>query len=122
MAAPFERRATQRERKSARRLSWHLWGGALRIFLFERLTVDDEFAALVRAGRPESHAALFGDDLDDLTARRDRVAGVHRFEETQRLRQRDPAGFLQQHPLVVRFAAAPPERGGGGVTVVELKD
>jgi DNA mismatch repair protein MutS2 len=32
------------------------------------------------------------------------------------------AGFLQQHPLVVKFAAAPPEQGGGGVTVVELKE
>jgi DNA mismatch repair protein MutS2 len=32
------------------------------------------------------------------------------------------AGFLQQHPLVARFAAASPDQGGGGVTVVELKD
>jgi DNA mismatch repair protein MutS2 len=32
------------------------------------------------------------------------------------------AGFLQQHPLVARFATAPPEKGGGGVTVVELKE
>lgn len=32
------------------------------------------------------------------------------------------AGFLQQHPLVASFAAAPPAQGGGGVTVVELKD
>ncbi len=32
------------------------------------------------------------------------------------------ADFLQQHPLVARFDAAPPEQGGGGVTVVELKD
>jgi DNA mismatch repair protein MutS2 len=32
------------------------------------------------------------------------------------------SGFLQQHPLVARFQAAPPEQGGGGVTVVELKD
>jgi DNA mismatch repair protein MutS2 len=32
------------------------------------------------------------------------------------------AGFLQQHPLVAHVAAAPPEQGGGGVTVVELKD
>jgi len=31
-------------------------------------------------------------------------------------------GFLQQHPLVARFASAPPEQGGGGVTVVELKE
>ena len=30
-------------------------------------------------------------------------------------------GFLQQHPLVARFATAPPEQGGGGVTVVELE-
>jgi DNA mismatch repair protein MutS2 len=32
------------------------------------------------------------------------------------------SGFLEQHPLVARFATAPPEQGGGGVTVVELKD
>jgi DNA mismatch repair protein MutS2 len=32
------------------------------------------------------------------------------------------AGFLQQHPLVAKVAAAPPDQGGGGVTVVELKD
>ena len=31
-------------------------------------------------------------------------------------------GFLQQHPLVARFGAAPPAQGGGGVTVVELKE
>jgi len=32
------------------------------------------------------------------------------------------AGFLQEHPLVARFATAPPDQGGGGVTVVELKE
>jgi len=32
------------------------------------------------------------------------------------------AGFLQQHPLVARFDTAAPDQGGGGVTVVELKD
>src|SRR5262245_18472703 len=32
------------------------------------------------------------------------------------------AGFLQSHPFVAHFAPAPPEQGGGGVTVVELKD
>jgi dsDNA-specific endonuclease/ATPase MutS2 len=30
--------------------------------------------------------------------------------------------FLQRHPFVTSFAAAPPEQGGGGVTVVELKE
>ena len=32
------------------------------------------------------------------------------------------SGFLQQHPLVASIAPAAPEHGGGGVTVVELKD
>jgi DNA mismatch repair protein MutS2 len=32
------------------------------------------------------------------------------------------AGFLQGHPLVATFSSAPAEQGGGGVTVVELKD
>jgi DNA mismatch repair protein MutS2 len=32
------------------------------------------------------------------------------------------AGFLQTHPLVAHFSPAPAEQGGGGVTVVELKD
>ncbi|HSC27729.1 MAG TPA: endonuclease MutS2 [Vicinamibacterales bacterium] len=32
------------------------------------------------------------------------------------------ADFLQDHPQVASFSAAPPEQGGGGVTVVELKE
>ena len=32
------------------------------------------------------------------------------------------AGFFQSHPFVTNFTTAPPEQGGGGVTVVELKD
>ncbi len=32
------------------------------------------------------------------------------------------ATFLQSHPFVAHFAPAPPAQGGGGVTVVELKD
>ena len=30
--------------------------------------------------------------------------------------------FLAAHPQVARVAGAPPNQGGGGVTVVELKD
>lgn len=30
--------------------------------------------------------------------------------------------FLHRHPLVARYAAAPAESGGGGVTVAELKE
>jgi DNA mismatch repair protein MutS2 len=32
------------------------------------------------------------------------------------------AEFLQAHPLVARIQPAAPEAGGGGVTVVELKE
>ncbi|MDQ3346471.1 MAG: Smr/MutS family protein [Acidobacteriota bacterium] len=32
------------------------------------------------------------------------------------------ASFLQSHPFVVQFAPAPPNQGGGGVTVAELKE
>ena len=32
------------------------------------------------------------------------------------------AEFLHDHKLVANFASAPPEQGGGGVTVVELKE
>lgn len=32
------------------------------------------------------------------------------------------AEFLQTHPAVAHFASAPAEQGGGGVTIVELKD
>jgi DNA mismatch repair protein MutS2 len=32
------------------------------------------------------------------------------------------AAFLERHPSVTHFAPAPPEQGGGGVTVVELKE
>jgi DNA mismatch repair protein MutS2 len=32
------------------------------------------------------------------------------------------AEFLQTHPFVAHFTAAPPKQGGGGVTVIELKE
>jgi DNA mismatch repair protein MutS2 len=32
------------------------------------------------------------------------------------------AEFLRYHKFVQSFAAAPPEQGGGGVTIVELKE
>ena len=31
-------------------------------------------------------------------------------------------GFLDTHPLVTRVSAAPPEEGGRGVTIAELKE
>ncbi len=31
------------------------------------------------------------------------------------------ADFLEKHPQVERFSLAPPEKGGGGATIVEMK-
>jgi DNA mismatch repair protein MutS2 len=36
--------------------------------------------------------------------------------------RRTIATFLQSHPFVLHFAPAPPEQGGGGATIVELKE
>ena len=36
--------------------------------------------------------------------------------------RRGLAAFLKEHPLVAKFELAPTNQGGGGVTVVELKD
>jgi DNA mismatch repair protein MutS2 len=59
--------------------------------------------------------------LDESLLTDQRVVRVIHGYGTGQLR-RALAGFLHQHPLVARFDAAPPEQGGGGVTVVELKD
>jgi DNA mismatch repair protein MutS2 len=72
------------------------------------LTVDE---ALARAERFLDES-LLGDQ---------RILRVIHGYGTGQLK-RALAGFLQQHPLVLRIAAAPPEQGGGGVTVVELKE
>jgi DNA mismatch repair protein MutS2 len=71
-------------------------------------TVDE---ALTRAGR-------FLDETM-LTDQRS-VRLVHGFG-TGQLR-RALAGFLKHHPLVAHFEEAPTNQGGGGVTVVELKE
>jgi DNA mismatch repair protein MutS2 len=59
--------------------------------------------------------------LDELLLTDQRVVRLIHGYGTGQLK-RALTGFLQQHPLVVRFATAPPEQGGGGVTVVELKE
>jgi len=71
-------------------------------------TVDE---AIVRAER----------FLDESLLTDQRVVRVIHGYGTGQLK-RALTGFLQQHPLVARFATAPPEQGGGGVTVVELKE
>jgi DNA mismatch repair protein MutS2 len=59
--------------------------------------------------------------LDETLVTDQRVIRVIHGHGTGRL-QKAIAGFLKTHPLVAHFHTAPFEQGGGGVTVVELKD
>ena len=59
--------------------------------------------------------------LDDTLLTDQRIVRVIHGYGTGQLR-RALAEFLQRHPLVAHFTAAPPEQGGGGVPVVELKE
>jgi DNA mismatch repair protein MutS2 len=59
--------------------------------------------------------------LDDAIVSEQRTVRVIHGYGTGQLR-RAIAGFLQAHPLVANFATAPADQGGGGVTVVELKE
>jgi DNA mismatch repair protein MutS2 len=59
--------------------------------------------------------------LDESTIGDQRSLRIVHGHGTGQLR-RAVAGFLKGHPLVARFDTAPMEQGGGGVTLVELKD
>jgi DNA mismatch repair protein MutS2 len=59
--------------------------------------------------------------LDESTVSDQRVIRIVHGHGTGQLR-RGIAAFLKEHPLVARFNTAPMDQGGGGVTVVELKD
>ncbi len=59
--------------------------------------------------------------LDETTVTDQRTVRLIHGHGTGQLR-RALAEFLRSHPLVARFELAPPDQGGGGVTVVELKD
>jgi DNA mismatch repair protein MutS2 len=59
--------------------------------------------------------------LDDAIVTEQRTLRVIHGYGTGQLR-RALAGFLQTHPMVASFNPAAAEHGGGGVTVVELKD
>jgi DNA mismatch repair protein MutS2 len=59
--------------------------------------------------------------LDESTVSDQQVLRIIHGHGTGQLR-RGIAEFLKEHPLVSRFHTAPMNEGGGGVTVVELKD
>jgi len=59
--------------------------------------------------------------LDESTMSEQQVVRIIHGHGTGQLR-RGLAAFLKEHPLVAKFDLAPMNQGGGGVTVVELKD
>ncbi|MEQ1573606.1 MAG: Smr/MutS family protein, partial [Vicinamibacterales bacterium] len=59
--------------------------------------------------------------LDESTLTDQRTLRIVHGHGTGQLR-RAIAALLKNHPLVAGFELAPPEQGGGGATVVELKD
>ena len=94
-----------------------------------RVTVNVEL--LPRADAP-SDLNVIGCTVDEALTRAERFLDESLLTDQRVIRlihgygtgqlKRALTGFLQQHPLVARFATAPPEQGGGGVTVVELKE
>jgi DNA mismatch repair protein MutS2 len=75
---------------------------------------------------------VIGCNVDEALARAEKFLDEALLSELRSVRlihgygtgqlRRAIAGFLQSHPFVSHFASAPPEQGGGGVTVVDLKD
>jgi DNA mismatch repair protein MutS2 len=75
---------------------------------------------------------LIGCSVDEALARTSKFLDDTLVSELQSVRlihghgtgqlRRAIAGYLQTLPFVANFSAAPPEQGGGGVTVVELKE
>jgi DNA mismatch repair protein MutS2 len=59
--------------------------------------------------------------LDDASMTEQRTVRVIHGFGTGQLR-RAIGDWLRTHPSVASFNAAPPDKGGGGVTVVELKE
>jgi DNA mismatch repair protein MutS2 len=85
-----------------------------------------------REGSPLSQLNLVGARVEEALARTEKFLDEAAVSELPSVRiihgygtgqlRRAIAEFLQSHPLVAHFALAPPEQGGGGVTVVELKE
>lgn len=81
---------------------------------------------------PLTELNVIGCNVDEALARAERFLDEATLSDLRSVRvihgygtgqlRRAIAGFLQTHPLVATFTSAPAEQGGGGVTVVELKE
>jgi DNA mismatch repair protein MutS2 len=93
-----------------------------------RVTVNVELAP----HETSTDLNVIGCSVDEALARAERFLDESLLTDQRTIRlihgygtgqlKRALTGFLQQHPLVARIATAPPDQGGGGVTVVELKE
>ena len=67
------------------------------------------------------HGLIFASFLDESMTTDIRELRIVHGHGTGQLR-RAIAAYLKQHPLVATFDPAPQNQGGGGATVVTLKD
>jgi DNA mismatch repair protein MutS2 len=87
---------------------------------------------LLPRGEPLVDLNVIGCSVDEALSRTERFLDESLLTDQRVIRlvhgygtgqlKRAIADFLRRHPLVSSFGTAPPEQGGGGVTVVELKD
>jgi DNA mismatch repair protein MutS2 len=88
--------------------------------------------ALQPRDNPPSELNIIGCTVDEALTRAERFMDESLLNDLRVLRfvhgygtgnlKRAITGFLQQHPLVASISQAPPNQGGGGVTIAELKD
>ena len=81
---------------------------------------------------PVPDLKVIGCSVDEAKARVEKHLDQAMLQEQQHVRivhghgtgqlRRSISDLLGQHPLVAHFAPAPPDQGGKGVTLVELKD
>ena len=79
-----------------------------------------------------SELNVIGNTVDEAIARLEKFLDESTVTDQRELRivhgfgtgqlRRAISEFLKNHPLVARFAPAPQDKGGGGATIVELKD
>jgi DNA mismatch repair protein MutS2 len=95
-----------------------------------RVSVNVQFTP--RRGEASSELNLIGCTVDEALARMERFLDETLLADQRTVRvihgygtgqlRRALAEYLKNHPLVSNYQQAAPEQGGGGVTVVELKE
>ena len=85
-----------------------------------------------RTDDPQAELNVIGCRVDEALSRVDKYLDQAIISEQRQVRvihghgtgqlRKAIAGLLDGHPMVSTFAAAAPEHGGGGVTVVDLRD